>query len=101
MSFRDEFAAMIEGEFSENVTIVTENHSVTIKALYSESYQEVDPETQAVVMSRKPVVSYFEDKVNFDVKVGTSRVTARNKSYRVRDIQPDGEGSVTLYLDNG
>jgi len=58
----------------------------------------VDPETQTTVSSTKPSVTVWVSDVPFRIKVGHS-VTTRDKTYRVRDPQRDGEGSVVLLLD--
>lgn len=103
MSFQDlaraDFKSIIAGEFSEKITVRTGVNSVEVDAIFDETYQVVDPQTNAVVMSTKPRVTIFRADVAFAITVGTSQVVARSKTFRVRDVQNDGEGSATLYLD--
>lgn len=102
MSFRDviekDFDAMLTSEFSEEFTVTTGPDSVLVQGVFDSSYQTVDPESNAIVMSTKPRVTFPRTRVPFQVH-RRSTVTARGKTYQVREPQPDGEGSMTLYLD--
>jgi hypothetical protein len=93
-----DFKAMLAGEFAEDITISDGTDTVSCKGIFDETYQQIDPDTNAVVMSNKPRVSLFFDDVAFKIKQGYI-VGARSKTYKVREMQPDGEGSVTLYLE--
>lgn len=93
----EDFKAMLNGEFSEEVIISNGTTSQTVKGVFDNTYQIVDPSTQAVMISGKPRVTIWKADVPFTVKQGQS-VTARNRTYKIVDIQDDKEGAVTLYL---
>lgn len=97
MNFKTDYKAMLSSEFSEFVII---DGLLSVSGIFDETYQMVDPNTGLTVMSTKPRVTIFEDDVqNHPLKVGTTRIEARGKLYRLIDKQPDGQGGTTLYLD--
>jgi hypothetical protein len=93
-----DFKGILNGEFAEDLTISDGQTTVNFKGIFDETYQQIDPDTNAVIMSKKPRVSLLLNDVAFKIKQGHT-VGSRNKTYKVRELQPDGEGSITLYLD--
>ena len=93
-----DFKSMINGEFADDMTITDGENTAEVKGIFDETYQEIDPETNAVVMSKKPRATLFLNDVAFKIKQGCG-LAIRSKTYKVREIQPDGEGSATLYLE--
>ncbi len=94
-----DYREMIEGDFSESVTISDgAGQEASIRGLFEKSYLEVNPDTGAAVMSTKPRVSVWPSGIAFTIRQGHT-VMAGGKSYRVRELQPDGQGCVVLYLE--
>jgi hypothetical protein len=102
MGFKDkidsDFKEILNGEFAEEMTISDGQTTISFKGIFDETYQQIDPETNAVIMSTKPRITLFLNDVEFKIKQGFA-VAVRNKNYKVREKQLDGEGSVTLYLE--
>jgi hypothetical protein len=103
MDFRDsldaDFRSMLTGEFAEEALVRASLETVVhVLGIFDETYLEVVPGTAATVASRKPRVTVFKGDVSFEIVQGAI-VTVKGKSYRVRDIQSDGLGSASLYLD--
>ena len=94
-----EFEKMLQGEFSEPVTFTTGAESVTVQAVYDKTFQMVDPETGATVLSTRPRVTVARSLVPFSIVRTQTLVTARGKTWRVREKQDDDEGSLTIHLD--
>lgn len=93
-----DFKAILNGEFAEEITISNGANSVTIRGIFDKTFQMVDPDSQAVMISSKPRVTIWKSDVPFTVKQGHS-VTARSRTYKIREPQDEGEGAVTLYLE--
>jgi hypothetical protein len=93
-----DFKGMLNGEFAEEMTISDGQTTINFKGIFDETYQQIDPDTNSVIMSTKPRITLFLNDVEFKIKQGFA-VAIKNKNYKVREIQPDGEGSVTLYLE--
>lgn len=103
MDFRDsldsEFRSMLTGEFADDA-LVRESFErvVHVRGIFDSTYLEVDPKNGATVASRKPRITVYEGDVPFEIVQGAI-VTVGAKAYKVRDIQPDGLESASLYLD--
>jgi hypothetical protein len=68
-----------------------------VRVIFQEAYMAADPETGGPVSTQQPVAGI--DSWDLPIKPkGGDRVDVRDKSYRVRDAQPDGHTGVTLYL---
>ncbi len=101
--FRDsldkEFRSMLSGEFADDAIVRASLEVVVrVRGIYDNTYLEIDPNTGATVASKKPRLTVFLGDVSFEVRQGHI-VTVSGRAYRVRDIQPDGLGSASLYLD--
>lgn len=68
-----------------------------IKGLFQDSYIGADPETGGPVSTVQPVAGIDGRDLPIKPKNGDT-VIARNKTYRVRDAQPDGHTGWTLFL---
>lgn len=71
-----------------------------VRAVFDNAYQAIDPTTQEVITSTKPMIGVkladFEEKLakpRQDDKVIIKEVT-----YTVIDVQPDGQGGASLIL---
>jgi len=102
MSFNDELKQMIEGEFSESIILETPSVSITTSGIYDQIYEQVDPETGAVVMSNNPRVSIYSVEILeaiTEIEEGWI-VIARGKRHRIKTVQNDGAGIIILELKN-
>ena len=102
MNFKEaigsDFKDILNGEFSEDLTISDGVTTVTVKGLFDSTYQQIDPDTNAIVISSKPRATLFLNDVAFKLKQGLV-VVIKGKTYKIREVQPDGEGSAVLYLE--
>lgn len=97
----NDYKTILTGEFSESFSISgTEGTSPSpVSGIWDETYQTVDPNTGAAVMSTKPRLTVFVADVPFEIKQGHIVTRAKTgKEYRVKTPETDGEGSVTLYF---
>jgi len=102
MSFNDELKQMIEGEFSESIILETPSVSISTTGLYDQIYEQIDPETGAVVMSNNPRVSIYSVEILeaiTEIEEGWI-VVARGKRHRIKNVQNDGAGIIILELKN-
>lgn len=98
-SLANDFRTMLGGEFAEEALVRASPETVVhVRGIFDSTYLEIDPGTNATVASDKPRVTIFRNDVPFKIVQGTL-VTVGGTAYRVRDIQPDGLGGASLYLD--
>lgn len=103
MDFRtlmqNDFKKVIAGEFSESVTVQNQGKtlSATIRAIVDDTFLTIDPSTNAQIMSTKPRATIIAADVPFVVKQGDF-INMRGKTWTIKEPQPDGEGSITLYV---
>mgnify|MGYP004000302855 CR=1 FL=1 len=103
MSFRDKTSKLLDSAFS----VFGEKNKIqyrpksggtfTIRGIFDETWEEVDPETFAVVSSTQPNVGIKSSELDFTPESG-DEVEIMNILYRVIDIQEDGQGADTLFL---
>lgn len=99
-SLANDFRTMLGGEFAEEALVRASPETVVrVRGIFDSTYLEIDPGTNATVASDKSRVTIFRKDVPFDIVQGTL-VTVDGTAYRVRDIQPDGLGGASLYLDH-
>jgi hypothetical protein len=84
--------------FGEEVLYTSEGLSpITIQAIFDNEFQQVDPQTGAVVISTQPVIGIKYDQLPQKPKSG-DRVRIRYIDYRVIEDQPDGQAGSRLLL---
>lgn len=101
MFYDDDIRSVMEnGEFSEDIVIENDSVTITTKGFFDETFQQIDPETGAVVMSKNPRVSIFDRDII--EQVGEIRegwtVRVRGVTYRIKSPQSDGAGLSVLEL---
>lgn len=97
MPFAKAAAAMI-AKLGEEFTYTTEaGVATTVRGVYEDAYQEVDPQTQVAVISQTPMLFCRLQDLPA-VRGRGDRITAREVTYRVREFQPDGYGNTDIYL---
>lgn len=103
MSFLDTLAAdhhmMLVSEYSHEVTITVGENSVTVRGLFDDIFEIVDPETNTRVISTDSRVTVWESDVPFSLRNRGAVVRINGKDYRLRIWEPDNQGGITLYLD--
>lgn len=105
MTFRDDMAADLgpvffdeESGFAEPATYVPKSGSpYAVSIIFDKAYQEVDPDSQAIIMSDSPRAKIREAQI-----VGTpgpgNKLTVRGVTYNIVEHMPDGQGVVELRL---
>jgi hypothetical protein len=92
--------AFYNADFAEPVTISDGlGNSAAINGIVDLTHQEVDLETQTIVMSAKPRVSIWSPDVPFEVKQ-MQTVVMRGANYIIRDVEQQGDGSLILILNS-
>lgn len=81
----------------EPITYARGEQTWALRAMFQDAYVGADPETGGPVSTVQPVAGIDGRDLPIKPKGGDS-VTARGKTYRVRDAQPDGHTGVTLFL---
>lgn len=103
MSFLDVIAAehkmMLVSEFSREVTITSGDDTVTVRGLFDDTFEIIDPETRTRVLSDDARVTVWEADIPFSVKKSGITITIGGKDYKLRIWEPDNQGGITLYLD--
>lgn len=70
---------------------------VTVYAVFDGIYEEVDPNTGAVIVSTKPSIGVRDADLPRAPK-NNDRVTVRGAIHRVVEVQTDGQGGSKLLL---
>lgn len=103
MNFLDVVASetkmMLTSEFAVDVTITVGENTVTLKGLFDNTFEIVDPETRTRVLSDDARVTVWEDDIPFSVRKLGVVITIGGKNYKLRVWEPDNQGCITLYLD--
>lgn len=71
--------------------------SATIRGIWNNEYQIVDPDTEALVTSNNPHVGVILKDLLIAPANGDI-VEFQSKQYKVIDIQEDGQGAAQLFL---
>jgi hypothetical protein len=90
--------AIMNAEFSEPFSISNGTVTANIRGIVDMTHEEVDMQTQTLVMSIKPRISVWSPDVPFPIKVGYA-VTLRGASYIIRDVEQLGDQDTTLTTD--
>lgn len=69
----------------------------TVRAIFNNSYRNIDPSTQQVVEVNQPNLGANLNDIKFDIKIGDQAVV-RGVKYRIESKEEDGQGGVTLFL---
>jgi len=97
MPFAKAAADMI-AKLGEDFTYITEGgDAITVRGVYEDQYQEVDPQTQVAVISQQPMLFCRLQDLP-ETRGRGDRITVRGETYRVREEQPDGYGNTDIYL---
>ena len=105
MGFKDDLESDIDevflnaSEFAEVITITptASGPAFNTNAIFDREHQEVDPDTSIPVISENPLVRIQESDLPSPIEKG-DEVTARSIVFKIYDVQPDGVGTVKLFL---
>jgi hypothetical protein len=98
----NDIKSIMEGEFSEALILETPSHEISFNGLFEKTYEQIEPETGAVIMSKTPRASFFEDEIVAivgEIKEDWT-ITARGKKYRITSPQSNGDGLCIVELKN-
>ena len=101
--------SILSGEFSETIEITfnygAQNITIQATGIFDETYEEVDPDTGAIVMSKNPRVTIYAKDIEEAVGQEISEdiednwlVVARGRLFRIKSVQKDGTGVAYLPL---
>lgn len=71
--------------------------SRSLRAIFDNDYESVDPETEQVISSNQPVLGVNLNDFNFEMRIDDT-VKVRNLTYRVVEVREDGQGGANLFL---
>lgn len=84
--------------FGEQVTYLPRaGGSITLLGVFNDAWQEVDPDSGAVISSNRPVIGIRLADLSAAPTAG-DRVRVRGIEYLVKDSQRDGEAGAILML---
>lgn len=72
--------------------------AITIRAVFQDSHLEVDPTTGGVISVQQPEMLIRNADLPFAPRAGDA-VAVRGTTYRVVDVQPDGNAATLLRLN--
>lgn len=72
--------------------------SVTVRGLFEEQHQSVDPETGVPIYSVNPVLTVVVEDLPEGCPGPGDTMTRKGRTYRVAGSQPDGNGGTLLEL---
>ncbi len=93
-----DFQAILTAEFAQDITLTGSGDPVTVQGIFDETYQEVDPETGAIVMSSNPRVMLWASEIPAGFVQGSS-VVVNGHTYKARTIEPDAQGIKVVKLN--
>lgn len=96
-SLETDFSDIIRADFSEPVTITQGLLVTNTKGIFDETFLEIDPDTQAEVMSRNPRILIYQKNLSIEIKQG-DLLFVRGKQYKAVKPQSDGQGSIQVKL---
>jgi len=95
-----EIQSILSAEFSESLEIIEAD--TTVDCIFDKTYETIDPETGAPVMSDTARASIAIDKLETDISRTVLQgwsCRIRETDYKIIDIQRDGVGMGVLYFD--
>ena len=92
-------ASFTTDEWAEDIVYTPAvGDAVTIPAIWDESYEEVDPDTGAAIQSGQPRATVRSDDLSGIVPGPDDRITRNSETFRVVEVQPNGQGVTGIYL---
>lgn len=87
-----------EATFGEEITYTPNGGApLTIRAIVDMEFEQVDPQTGAIVSSNQPMIGVKDSDLDFVPTPGDTCVV-RDKNYRVIERQQDGQSGTRLIL---
>ena len=84
--------------FGENVQFLPiAGGSFTVRAIFDNQYEQVDPDTEVVVATNQPVLGVRLSDLPALPQKG-DRFVVRGKYYKIVDAQEDGQGGASLLM---
>lgn len=71
--------------------------SHTLRGIFDNEYQAVDPDTEQVISANQPVFGVNLFDLDFEILVGDT-IDIRNLTYKITDKREDGQGGASLIL---
>ena len=101
MAFRDQANGLLgvaTRRLGEPVVYFCDGHDpVSIQAVYDGLFEEIDPNTGAVVVSSKPTIGVRDSDLPATPAIGDT-LTIGAQGYKVIEAQTDGQGGSKLLL---
>lgn len=103
MSFRDKTDKLLNtamdvfGERNKVEYRPKTGGTFTIRGIFDEAWEEVDPETEVMISSTQPNVGVKLNELSFKPVVG-DQLTVLNQDFDVVEVVEDGQGGATLVL---
>lgn len=103
--FPSDLEFILAAEFSDAIDFYNQTFTPPIigssTGIFDKTYEEIDPETGAIVMSRNPRIFVAIDKIEIDFgqeikELGV--VIILSEDYVIKSIQRDGVGGAYLFL---
>lgn len=102
----DDLQAMLEGEWSETVTIDTGTTTHTGQGVFDLTYQEVNLQTGLKSQNKTPRIGLYGPTWQDELGVSeiTDKISAnwtytiRGVNYKSKEVKPDGTGWVMVYF---
>lgn len=84
--------------FGEDIVYRPKNQAaVNMTGIFDELYEAVDPNTNAIVTSRQPILGIRDSDLGKTPRQD-DQVFVRGILYRVKEVESDGQGGSRLYL---
>ncbi|MCB1147797.1 MAG: hypothetical protein KDK38_13440 [Leptospiraceae bacterium] len=90
----EDFKKILSAEFAEDIEI----NGVVIQGIFDETYEEIDPDTGAVVMSKMPRCIIWNNDIPAGGFAQGSQLIIRGNTYVAKTIELDGQGSLVVKL---
>ena len=71
--------------------------SFTIDAVFDESFEQVDPNSEEIVASNVPVIGIKASNIPFPPEQG-DEVRIDQRRFKVTDSQEDGQGGISVFM---
>ena len=76
---------------------VQSTQRINITVIFDETFRTLDVETGTTVQSTQPKAGIKLSELPFEPRAG-DRLLIRNKTYRITEYQPDGQGGAEVLL---
>lgn len=84
--------------FGEDVVYTPQGQpAVNMTGIFDELYEGVDPNTNAIITSRQPILGIRDSDLGLTPRQD-DQVLVRGILYRVKEVETDGQGGSRLYL---